>query len=644
MELKGFVFTLDIMIGIILVLALLVLIPLNIDTNHNEMSFRALGYQSGDMVGLISTMKAYSFSNTSTISGLVSNNTISQEDLNKTLLDLIGSFWYSGNKTIASNITKDILANLTDKCFSLQTENDTIYSSCNSTPETVAVSYTLESGYEIGRPVSGNIARAWATKISKNTTQIIPFYPEGSGWTANKLEVQKDFSLPTGITIYNATLYVSIHFGTSRSQAQFENLKVNGVQDKNNVNWLYMQEESQGSETTTAGYGVVDVTNQITAGNNSIYLSIGTPHYHSHIHPGMRLIVTYSLTQDMAIGNQTFTKRYYFDNVVGRTGAWSMVSFYVPENSTNVQATLNLNAKNVDDTKYYSQNATDVKVYINSGTPFYQDGTTESCTGYTNNGYYCVRTIVGVMNPRLKFNITNSTVVGTNVVSVYLNSYGDLNWGNGDATIYSSPLSDPNNSSYVEVTYTLSKPLFNYGEIDITKEKLFGGSASNPKTFDFNITSGESSIIESFTHIAQGFSSMIKMYAWHDNQQQTQVFLSPSTRVVPENVYVYPRLIGTGDNHIQLTDVQPGGSISATNYILPWSSFEYTYLVKGLVGYGDVFNTSQLATADASQRLVNQMGGEGISVQDINFDSQAVQGIQWLWGPSMFKILTWDKT
>ena len=136
---------------------------------------------------------------------------------------------------------------------------------------------------------------------------------------------------------------------------------------------------------------------------------------------------------------------------------------------------------------------------------------------------------------------------------------------------------------------------------------------------------------------------MIKVYSWFDSLPQTLVFISPSSRVVPENVYVYPSLVDTGVNHLQLVDIQPGGSTSATNYILPWSSFEYTYLVKGLVGYDRVFNTSQLAIDDARQRLIAQIGAEGITAESIEVDSQSVQGIQWLWGPSLFKIVTWGR-
>jgi len=393
---------------------------------------------------------------------LIENGTIKQEDLNKTILDLIGSFWYSGNKTIASNIAKEILENITKKCFSLQTENETIYSSCNFTSKTISVAYALASGYEIGKPVSGYVARAWLTKYKKNTTQIIPFYPEGSGWTGNPLEVTKSFSLPSNITIYNATLFVSVHFGTSKSQAEFQQLLVNGNQKKNNVVWLYLQEASGWyGEVTTAAYGYVDVTNDIQPGNNTIYLKIGTPNYHSHLHPGFRLIVVYSLTQEMQAGSQTFKKRYYFDNVNGNTGAWSMLSFYIPENAKNINAKLHLNLKKVEDSTYSGMNTTDIKIYVNSKEPFYYDGINKEndeyyCSRLRN--YYCYRSLSSARDVILDFDITNKVINGTNVVSVYVNSYGDIHWGDKEAIIYSDPLNDPENSSYVEVSYEIDKP------------------------------------------------------------------------------------------------------------------------------------------------------------------------------------------
>ncbi len=639
---RGWVFTLDAAIGMCaLFLFLGIVILLKQGTSFERVSsFQLLSYQARDMVDFLSTVKAKEFDDTPTIRRLLQRGVLTEEDLQeKSLLDLIGSFWYGGNHSIAANITGEVLENFTSYCFSLQTENQTIYSNCNDTGKIIAVASCLASGYEVGKPVSGYIARAWATKVTKNTTKIIPFLPEGSGWTGRRFEVTKNFTLPENITIYDAKLYVSAHLGDSQENAEFEHLTVNGVEKKDEIVWLYLQEESW--RETTAVYGYANVTEELRPGNNSIYVSIKTPNYHSHLHPGMRLVVTYSLTYDLYSSNRTVKKRFYFDNVVGRTGAWATLSFYIPEGAKNVSGRLHLNLKHVDDTRVWWWDTEDIRVYVNSDEPFYRDASSTWCYFFAEGGYYCVRDFAGESDRVLDFDITSELVNGTNVVSVYVNCYGDYHWGRRNATIYSSPLRDPNGSSYVEISYTLDKPPILYGEIDITKELIFGGDAENPKQFDFNLTERESEVSESFVHIAQGFSSMIRTYAWFDNESETLVFESPAVRAVPENVYIPPSIWGVGENHVKLEDVQPGGSLSSTNYILPWSSLEYTYKVKGIVGYGEVFNSSSLAIQDAIQRLLNQTGEIGL--ENVKYDTKAVHGIKWLWGPSLFKVLVWER-
>jgi hypothetical protein len=646
---RGIIFSIDTIIALILAISILALFPLSFETSFPEISYQRLSYEAQDILNLLANLKVKDVENKTTIKNLLEKGVLKQEDLNKTLLDLIGSFWFGGNLSIAKNISREVLENLTKgTCFNLTVDNEVIYSSCSTPAKNIAVSYKITSGYEVGKPVSGYIARAWVTKIVKNTTEIIPFYPEGSGWghPTRILEVSKKFLLPTNVTILNATLFVSIHFGTDKSQAVFTQLRVNGVQKKNDVVWLYLEESSVGGEVTTAAYGYVDVTKEIKAGENEISLEIGTPFYHSHIHPGMRLVVTYSLPQEIAGANKTFKKRYYFDNVEGETGAWAILSFFIPEKAKNANATLHLKIKGIEDSTYRGINTTDISIYINSGQPFYIDGVNdpENSLLYCKRirYYYCERDLSASRDVDLTFNITNRLINGTNVVAVYFNSYSDYHWGDEDAEIYSDPIDDPNNSSYVEVYYELEEAPFGYGEIDLTKEVLFGGEAENPKTFSFNLTEARSRIIESFTHIAQGFSSMLEVNATFNGLPWKKVFVSPAVRAVPEAAYIPPTIWSVGLNYIKMRDFQPGGSTSPGNYILPWTSFEYTYLVKGLVGYGSVFNSSQLAIEDAKNRLITQIGAEGINATDIQVDSKSVAGIRWLWGPSLFKIIAWS--
>ncbi|MEM5811187.1 MAG: hypothetical protein QXG91_00340 [Candidatus Aenigmatarchaeota archaeon] len=642
---KAISFTLDLIVGISFAILIFLLAPIKLKSSLEHSNIFLLSNEANDIMKILSEVKAKEFLNISEIK---------EDDLENPILELIGSLWFSGNKSLASNITKEVISKLTKNCFSLDTENETIYKSCEKEGENKFVSFQISSGYQIGKPIKGYIARAWATKVIKNTTLIIPFYPSGSGWTGQTFELTKKFKLPNNITIINATLFISVHFGTTKSNVEggagFQTLKVNGIPRKQDVVWLYLEQEGTGSEITTAAYGYLDVTNNLNAGDNVIELSINTPNYHSHIHPGFRLVVTYNLSQDVSSGQQYFSKRYYFDNIIGRKGSWSMLSFFIPEDAENISAILHLNAKDIEDTYVGSYNTTDIIIYANSNTPIYMDSSgTGSDSCIYKSRYFCRRNIASTFNFRQYFNLTPYLVNGTNVVSIYINccdyrnNLYDYEWGSLSSQIYSSPLDDPDNSSYVEVNYSLRKKRFEYGEIDITKEILFGGNPSNPKTFYYFINSSRSKITESFVHIAQGFSYMVNVTQKNPNGTILKVFTSPSGRVVPENVFVFPSYIGIGNNNITIRDFQPDGSTSPRNYILPYSSFEYTYLVKALVGYGNVFENLNDAINDAIYRLTTQIGEEGISASGISTDSQSIGDIKWMWGPAFFKLVLWQK-
>jgi len=648
---KGIVFSLDAILSLTIVILLVAaLLLLRYQSLIPEKKYEQIGYIASDTLNILTELKVYEIKENPTVKELINSKIIREEDLNRSVLDLIGSFWGGKNYTIAENITREVLQFYNFSCLRLDIEDEKIYSSCDEISGEVVVSSMIESGYEVGKPISGYIARAWARKVRKNTTEIIPFLPEGSGWTGNKLIITKKFSLPTEITIYNALLWVSIHFGTTQNQAEFQNLKVNGWQKKNDVVWVYKEESYYGTEVTTAAYGYVDVSKEILPGNNTIELEIGTPNYHSHIHPGMRLVVTYSLTQESKEGEKIFKRRFYFDDVEGYSGSWATASFFIPENAKNVSTRLHLNLIDLEDTfDSYGRNSSDILIYVNSKYLFFNDSfcpNNETCypsCPWKRWPYEYKCDIKGTKNVSLDFNITNVTINGTNVVSVYVNCYGDRHWGDKRSKIYSDPVNDPENSSYIEVYYELDEPAYGYGEIDITREMIYGGDHSNPKNFNFTLSESKAKLLNTFTHVAQGFSCMINVSARNSTSTFKTVFISPSVRAIPASVFIEPKIFSPGINYLRVVDFQPGGSLSPGNLILNYSSFEYTYLIKALVGYGKVFNTSQQAVEDAVERLKEQVGAEGISVEEIEIENKTVQGIRYLWGPSLFKVLAWER-
>jgi hypothetical protein len=553
-------------------------------------------------------------------------------------LDRIGTLWVLGNCTVPQdNPNCELAYNLSRESIEPLLPSNLRYRfSFDSTPivnatpgDTIIKASRVLSGYKVGEFLRGYVARAWATRLRKNTTTIIPMLPQGSGWNARRLEVTKKFLLPSNITIYNATLWVSIHLGTTEAAAEFQSLKVNGVQVKDEIVWLYKEEIVIGREITTAAFGYVGVAEHLQEGENEIYLVIGSPVYHSHVHPGMRLVVLHSLSQSLVEARQNLTLRYYFDDVLALGskdgGAWAIQSFHIPRGARVENAILHMLATELEDTgwkwiPWIGWTTADYLIFINS---------------YLISG----DPVDGVVN--LTLDIKNYLVNGTNVISAYFNCYGDYAWGEKRTTIYSDPIDDPDGSSWVEISYSLASPPFAYGEIDITKEILFGGEVENPKEFQFNLSHRESSLLSAFVHVAQGFSAMLEVNATHGEEEPTNVFRSPAIRAVPENVYLYPEIFGVGENYIWMRDFQPDGSTSVLNKILPWSSLEYTYLVKAIVGYGRTFATESEAIQDAIFRLNQSLGAE-IAATQIQTGVSAIPEIPYLWGPSIFTLEVWE--
>lgn len=175
---KGIVFTTDVIIGLsFAIIIILAFISVEFESTFPEKRYERLNYVADDILNLLSYLKVRSIQDRPTIQTLIQNGTLKDEDLNKTVLDLIGSFWYADNRTLAENITKEILEELYDDfCISLTTSNESIYSSCGINTQDIAVRAKIDSGYELGRPVSGHIARAFLSSIKRKTTSSYSYF------------------------------------------------------------------------------------------------------------------------------------------------------------------------------------------------------------------------------------------------------------------------------------------------------------------------------------------------------------------------------------------------------------------------------------------------------------------------------------
>jgi hypothetical protein len=185
MEMKrGIVFTTDVGVGLgIAIVIILVFISLEFESNVSERKYERLNYVTEDITNLLSYLQVKDVEDRPTIKRLIENGVIKEYDLNETLFDLIGGFWFSGNKTIAENISREVLENLTKNvCVNITTDSETIYSSCNTSSEEIAVRSKVASGYQTGKPVYGYMARAFLTSIKAKTTSAYVYF---GGYTGN---------------------------------------------------------------------------------------------------------------------------------------------------------------------------------------------------------------------------------------------------------------------------------------------------------------------------------------------------------------------------------------------------------------------------------------------------------------------------
>lgn len=671
MEVRGIYFTYDALLALVIIFGIFLIIN-TIEKPSKDLptDFSLLSSVAEDSLQIMSISKLRESFPDSYLQYLLSNSVLEEQDLNKSVIEALGILWASENFSIAKNLSAEFLRNLIPKesSFSLNIEDNgttAIYSHGNlSKANMVAKAERIISGIKRNLPKYGYVARARALKIERNTTKVFNIPTEGAGNKGGKFELTKKFFLNAS-KINNATLYISVHYGSSADQ--FESIKLNDRNIKNNINWLYQESSSSG----TGAFGYVNVINEINSGNNTLYLRIKNNEYNAHIHPGMFLVVEYESEDFFALDNVTVKERIYFDHLMSRelssggsracysshesgrrrTGVWATIPFFIPYNAVNFKATLNLNIKDVEDYWDFDRwhyewingwrirgnngNATDVRVYLNSNesNPIYKDGDYMCATSYGPNyeGYiYCPslnEDFLGTKNVSLTLNLTPYLIKGTNVLSVYANTYRDWFCGRDYTELYSDPFENPENSSYIDVEYKLTREGLKFGAIDLGIVENFGGVPSNPKQADFSFPEFE--LLKTFLHVAQVFSFMINVDVQPENEDSKRVFSSPSSRAVPSKIFLDPIFFNiTKKNTIYMEDTGSSG-----NDFLPETALEYVVLLPDHVPYGDIFDSEQEAKDNAVSRLESLLGNF-MNVTQIDVDSVSVGNVPWMWGPA----------
>lgn len=635
---RALFFTIDALIAAMIMIAGLLLITSSYTSDQPR---TAINHLSQDLLNVMGELRVYEVNN-SFVQELVSNGSI--KNVNNTLLMQLGEFWAADQVQLASDFVMNVSEGILEDVYgySVLIDNETLYSRSNPVTNSLVSSKKIISGIQKSKPIKGFVSKARAVSISKVSSKAISFSPEGSGWDGRAgdegwVYITKWFNL-SNITVTNATFYISMHLEDGGNNYNFINFN----------NGTCIRTRDQLGMTEEGYFGSWNISGCLVPGLNNIVLKSWNDAYNSHVHPGMQLVVTYNSTEDVTYLSSEHSERIYFDNVLSvednndGSGSWSMLPFHIPGGATNVSATLHLNLQNVTDvldryTVWFSvryRDAWDFRVYVNSDTVFFQDNATanndiDDCLYYSAacNGEY---------NWSGTMDITGEVITGTNVVSVYVNNHGDTVGGDGTTLIYSSPFADPQNSSYVELNYSL-QPALPYGVVEIRNIKQFGGSPNPVKTTGFSFPAEAVGISSVFVHVAEQYSYITTVYADTGTPPANQVFESPSPRAVPTDVFVPGSYLDMSELAMNYVRVQENSG----NDVRPESSVDYGFYVPSFVGYGQVFSTVDAANSDAITRLQAEMGSF-VNVSNLILDNTSMSDVPSMWGPAVIEVRVWN--
>lgn len=651
---KGFYFSFDAFLALTVISASLLVVGQSSDLStdsirSNQVSYRKSVFAGQDAMKLASS-QTLEVLNDSFQNELVQKTVMEKKDLNRTVLDSISLLWAARNFSYAEEVSRRYFSRRLPENYGYRLQvseggtSTVIYNTSRGWKNSAAVSSIsrLVSGHRIDRPSEGFQARARATSITKNSTKVVSIPAMGSANENGWLEVVKKFQMPDFQRKYYAYFYLNVEYN---GDTMFEQLKVNGEQVKNDYTILQDNGDSV--------YARWNFTDELQEGMNRIYISVNGDASHeqpTELQPGSKLEVKYRKGERTPLRDSLRHKRIYFENMSSdapgntRSGIFKVESFEMPKDAEFVNASLHLNAKALD-TDYTTWQG-DEGCYDgwNVLVIFNGDTLDEACV----NGDY-----------EKEYQLSETGVEnGTNIVTTYLDHYGNSFYGEGVTGIYSD--FQTSNSSHIDLWYNLSQESLRFGEIRVSATEKFGGVKENPKEFQkkFKYTDLASSQV----YIVERYSNEVELSV-DDGTGFESVFRSPGVRATPTRVTVPPSYYDTSrTNEIRLYDyykqkVSEEGSPDTVPEdmdgdgepededlvkFLPYSTFRWTVWADSQVGYGKVFENREKALKDARKRLESTLGrfvnATGIDTGTLSTGSQP-----YLWGPASVKLVVWRK-
>jgi len=317
---KAFVFTLDaiIVLGLVIGMAFF-LLAFSFSYSSPELKYQRLYYAGKDMLNVMQEVKIESMQDNPVVQEYFSKGILVQDDLNKTLLDVIGSFWAEGNLTEARNLTNSTFAQIfngTNFDYELLIDGQEIHEKNVSAATYLARLSTIVSGYDIGKPVSGYSARTRLTKVNRIASHYIYF-----GGYIGDGNISVNFTLPQFDNILSSTMEMnagnnfSLYINGNFAGAYMKNANSNISADKWNIDNAYLQHFVQGNNIININF----------TSNRSMFIGGGYIKITCN---------TSELVESKEMFGENATKTEIMPGIEGIINEYS--SFYVPGSLKNI--------------------------------------------------------------------------------------------------------------------------------------------------------------------------------------------------------------------------------------------------------------------------------------------------------------------
>ncbi|RLJ06108.1 MAG: hypothetical protein DRP14_00560, partial [Candidatus Aenigmatarchaeota archaeon] len=331
---KGLVFSLDVMIGISLLLIVLIssFYLFSVPKVYEEKEKEQQKLIAKDFLISLAELKVSESSDESpTIKTLISNGNLSDDELEVSVLNLILTYWaqYKDEnntlkKQIAENITREMANSvkvLNGVNLSLIIGNDLIIGNYSNISNSIIVSSLIENTYGSSKPKYGYMARGYLSGIETERASYLYFGGfVGQGNLSFNLYIPENAGNIT-------SAYLEVSSGSNFS------LFVN-----NNFSGNFFINSSAGNFSANIKSSV-NVSN-FRRGNNTIKIVFNTSNLTDMYLGGGFLRVNYNTTEFFEEKEQG-KQRYYFPSIKGLINIYD--SFYIPGDLNNMSIYLHYN-------------------------------------------------------------------------------------------------------------------------------------------------------------------------------------------------------------------------------------------------------------------------------------------------------------